>query len=172
MFPQWALPLRRPDNHQLRTAMVSANFRGCARPSHTRARRKGARDSGPSAAASTSPPAPGVSGEHLILYGSGLAGLGWRPCLGEARLNLGRRRALRRLRIRWVRVHNRHRGSCREKHRYYSFRTTIRAQTPAPGKGGTRLREVRFREQPRNESSCKPKEMTQSYRPVNVCHYL
>src|SRR6516162_6599610 len=43
---------------------------------NTRARRKGARDSGPSAAASTSPPAPGVSGEHLILYGSGLAGLG------------------------------------------------------------------------------------------------
>src|SRR6516165_5223259 len=43
---------------------------------NTRARRKGARDSGPSAAASTSPPAPGVSGEHLILYGSGLPGLG------------------------------------------------------------------------------------------------
>src|SRR6516165_3991358 len=42
---------------------------------NTRARRKGARDSGPSAAASTSPPAPGVSGEHLILYGSGLPGL-------------------------------------------------------------------------------------------------
>src|SRR6516162_2716303 len=43
---------------------------------NTRARRKGARDSGPSAAASTAPPAPGVSGEHLILYGSGLPGLG------------------------------------------------------------------------------------------------
>src|SRR6516162_10881123 len=43
---------------------------------NTRARRKGARDSGPSAAASISPPAPGVSGEHLILYGSGLPGLG------------------------------------------------------------------------------------------------
>jgi nucleotide-binding universal stress UspA family protein len=33
MFPQWVLPLRRPDNHQLRTAMVSANFRGYTRPS-------------------------------------------------------------------------------------------------------------------------------------------
>src|SRR6516164_3790876 len=48
---------------------------------NTRARRKGARDSGPSAAASTSPPAPGVSGEHLILYGSGLPGLGNRETL-------------------------------------------------------------------------------------------
>jgi hypothetical protein len=29
MIPQWVLPLRRPDNHQLRTAMVTANWRGC-----------------------------------------------------------------------------------------------------------------------------------------------
>jgi hypothetical protein len=28
-FPQWVLPLRRPHNHQLRTAMVTANWRGC-----------------------------------------------------------------------------------------------------------------------------------------------
>ena len=28
-FPQWVLPLQRPDNHQLRTAMVTANWRGC-----------------------------------------------------------------------------------------------------------------------------------------------
>ena len=27
--PQWVLPLRRPHNHQLRTAIVSANWRGC-----------------------------------------------------------------------------------------------------------------------------------------------
>src|SRR6516162_10579838 len=29
MFSQWVLPLRRPHNHQLRTAMVTANWRGC-----------------------------------------------------------------------------------------------------------------------------------------------
>src|SRR5215469_11559273 len=29
MFPQWVLPLPRPHNHQLRTAMVTANWRGC-----------------------------------------------------------------------------------------------------------------------------------------------
>jgi hypothetical protein len=29
MFPQWVLPLRRPGNHQLRTAMVTADWRGC-----------------------------------------------------------------------------------------------------------------------------------------------
>src|SRR5215471_13133907 len=29
MFPQWALPLRRPHNHQLRAAIVTANWRGC-----------------------------------------------------------------------------------------------------------------------------------------------
>jgi hypothetical protein len=115
-------------------------------------------------------PSPSCGARELS--GCSLISLGWRPCLGEARLNSGRRRALRPLRIRWVRAHNRHRGSCREKHRYYSFRTTIRAHTPAPGNGGTRSMEVRFREQPRNESSCKPKEMTQSYRPVSVCHYV
>src|SRR6516165_401205 len=67
---------------------------------NTRARRKGARDSGPSAAASTSPPAPGVSGEHLILYGSGLAGLGGPrvrihlpPAESRQRIELGELRA-------------------------------------------------------------------------------
>src|SRR5215472_1689291 len=32
MFSQWVLPLPRPHNHQLRTAMVTANWRGWARP--------------------------------------------------------------------------------------------------------------------------------------------
>ena len=36
MFPQWVLPLRRPDNHQLRTAMVTANWRGCEGGLHPR----------------------------------------------------------------------------------------------------------------------------------------
>src|SRR5215469_7408408 len=29
-FPQWVLPLQRPDIHQLRTAMLTANWHGCA----------------------------------------------------------------------------------------------------------------------------------------------
>jgi hypothetical protein len=29
MFVQWVLLLRRPHNHQLRTAIVAANWRGC-----------------------------------------------------------------------------------------------------------------------------------------------
>jgi hypothetical protein len=29
--PQWVLPLQRPDIHQLRTAMLTANWRGCER---------------------------------------------------------------------------------------------------------------------------------------------
>jgi hypothetical protein len=33
MFPQRVLPLRRPHNHQLRTAIVTANWRGCERSS-------------------------------------------------------------------------------------------------------------------------------------------
>src|SRR5207237_7750621 len=41
-----------------------------------RAPRRGARGNAPSAAAATSPPAPRVSCAYIILFGSGLAGLG------------------------------------------------------------------------------------------------
>src|SRR6202043_1696786 len=70
----WPPDVGQPQPFRHQTGQLSDQVLASTR--NRRAPRRGARGNAPSAAAATSPPAPRVSCAYIILFGSGLAGLG------------------------------------------------------------------------------------------------